>query len=142
MWPFTKRQKPTRDDSDFGNITEWKRGSWKGHQFELWGYNGVQVVLDADENGPSQAQRSLCRDLRANTADIREHVESEIRRYIPTIPGVMAPSTNPIQLASIYLPQDPAKTTWRVWYDLEGEDIFWFGAEIEPSKEIVPFAED
>src|SRR5215469_8865594 len=136
MWLIGRRKARTLNDAEFGEITERKRGSWVGIQFEIWGYNQVQVLLDADENGPSAVQRRLCRKLRANSENIRQFVEDAVRKRIANTAGLMAPPTNPIRLTSIFFPSDPETADWRIWYDLEGEEMFWFGAEIKPSNEI------
>jgi hypothetical protein len=61
-------------DPDFGRI-EWKRGGWTG-QVDLWDYPGVQLLLDADENGPSSEQRSFFHTLRAIPAGFRSASKS------------------------------------------------------------------
>ena len=73
---------------------------------------------------------------------MRDRIEKEIRGCIATTIGVSVPVTNPLKLSTIYLPLDPDNEIWRVWYDLEGEEAFWFGAEVRPSGEVVAFAED
>ena len=47
-----------------------------------------------------------------------------------------------LRLSSIYLPQSPLRKAWRVWFDMEGEEHYWYGVEVEGLKRIVPFAED
>jgi hypothetical protein len=54
----------------------------------------------------------------------------------------MVSATQPIKLTSLFLPKHAGLETWRVWSEMEGEEIFWFGAEVSKADEITPFAED
>jgi hypothetical protein len=108
----------------------------------LWDYHNVQVLLDADENGPSPEQRSFLRLLRGNAERIRERIEEAVHRQAAKTPDLMVSAMQPIKLATIFLPKNPPHEPWRVWYDMEGEEVYWFGAEIRNSHQIVPFTED
>jgi len=48
------------------------------------------------------------------------------------------------RLTAIYIPsfRDQQSRTWRLWYDLEGEEHFTYGVEMSDWDRIVPFAED
>jgi len=142
MWPFSSRKKRTLQDADFGSIVQQSRGSWKGILPEIWGSADVQLLLKSDEKGPSDEQKKLIRNLRANAGGIRNRIEAAIRKRIEITEDLMAGPTNTIKLSTIFFPLSPSTETWRVWYDLEGEEIYWFGAEIKSTGEILAFAED
>lgn len=127
-------------DADFGEKAGVSAAS-EGARFELWGYR-VQILLDADKTGPTSDQRKLCHKLRANEGSVRQRVEEVVRREIESAPELTAPSTNPINPASIFLPSNPQTANWRIWPELSGEDLFSFGAEVKPSGEIFTFSED
>lgn len=139
---FSNRKKRTLQDADFGSVFQQNRGSWKGTLSELWGSADVQLLLDADENGPSDEQKKLIRNLRANVGDIRDRIEAAIRKRIESTKDLMASPRNAIKLSTIFFPLSLPTGTWRLWYDLEGEDVYWFGAEIIPTGEILAFVED
>jgi len=135
---FSKLRKRVLDDADFGPIKEGKRGQWEGQHFQLWGYSSVQVLIDAGPDGPSMEHRSFVRSLQLEHAGIRSRIEEAVSlhaRQTSQQPG-------PLKMSSIYLPQKPSEQTWRVWYDLVGEEHFWYGAEISGWQEIAPFTED
>ena len=47
-------------------------------------------------------------------------------------------------MTAIYIPsfRDQQSRTWRLWYDLEGEEHFTYGVKMSDWDRIVPFAED
>jgi hypothetical protein len=135
---FRKRARRFLEDPDFGPLEERSPGSWEGQSLNLWGYSSIQVMIDADPEGPSTAHRSFLRTLRSNPGDIRSKIESAIARQM----AETTPRTGPLKLTSIFFPHSPEEQTWRVWYDVEGEEHYWYGAEITKWQSIVPFAED
>ena len=141
MWPFGKKKVKILDDPDFGTLSQWKPGCWKNPQFEIWGYRDVQLLLDSTIDGLTEIQRTVYRELLASDK-IMERIEEAIRDRIANTPGLRPGKPSVIKLTSLFLPPDPHQETWRVWYDLEGEESYCFGAEIKPTKEIVVFVED
>ncbi len=134
---FGKRSRRSIEDPDFGRITEGKAECWEGDGFQLWGGTPLQVVIDAGPEGPSAEQRSFVRSLRADDG-IRVRIEQVVAMYAKETTSRMGS----LRVFSIYLPQSPLHMTWRVWFDMEGEEHYWYGAEVEGSQRIVPFAED
>ncbi len=126
------------DDPDFGRIKEDKAGSWSGEDLQLWGYSSIQVMLDGNPEGPTSEQRSFIRTVRADPEGIRGRIE----RAVGQKARETANNPGPLKLTSIYLPKAPPDRMWKVWYDVEGEDHYWYGAEIEGWQHVVPFAED
>jgi hypothetical protein len=47
-----------------------------------------------------------------------------------------------LKLSSIYIPTAPPSQMWRVWYDIVGEEHYWFGAEITGWDVVTAFVED
>jgi hypothetical protein len=134
---FAKRSRRSIEDPDFGRITEGKSKSWEGNGLQLWGCTSIQVMIDAGPEGPSAEQRSFLRSLRTDE-EIRVRIEQAIAMYAKETTNRMGT----LRLSSIYFPQSPLGKTWKLWFDMEGEDIYWYGAEVEGSQRIVPFAED
>jgi len=129
-------------DSELGYLRQQKRGSWQGSVSDFWGSAEVQLLLDADESGPSADQRALIRELRENGIVPRDRIEAAIRALIATTRDLTAPATNPLRLSTIFIPRNLSSQTWRVWYDLEAEAVYWFGAEVKPDGEVIAFCED
>lgn len=135
---FGKRPERFLDDADFGRISERKAGHWEGQDFKLWRYSKVQVLIDAGSDGPSAEQRSFVQSLRADVHAVRDRIEHAIlERAHATISQV-----GQLQLSSIYIPKAPPDQMWRVWYDIAGEEHYWFGAEITGWNTATAFVED
>jgi len=135
---FGKRPKRIIEDHDFGRIEEYKKGQWEGKDFRLWGYASLHVLIDSDSEGPLPEQRAFVQALRSEPRQIRERIESAVVE----LSKKTSSAKGPLKLTGICLPRNLQEQKWRVWYDLEGEDIIWYGAEILGWEQIIPFAED
>ena len=135
---FRKHARHAVNDPDFGAIQESKSGSWEGVEFRLWGYGSIQVMIDAGTEGPSREQRSFVRALRSDREESRTRIEQSVTAHSKQT----AREVGPLHLSSIYIPKSPLRDKWRVWFDMEGEEHHWYGAEVEGWQRIVPFAED
>ncbi len=94
--------------------------------------------FDAGPDGPSGEQRSFVQFLREDPQGIRARIEESIARRA----GATIPRVGRLKLSSIYLPKIPPEQMWRVWYDVEGEEHYWFGAEIRGGDSVTAFVED
>ena len=134
---FGRRSRLSTDDPDFGRIAETKAGSWSGDRFQLWGYDSIQVMIDADRRGPSAEQRSFVRSLRAD-----EGIRARVEQAVVVHAKETTRKKGALRITTIYLPKSPLRETWRVWFDMEGEEHYSYGAEVDGSDRIVPFTED
>jgi hypothetical protein len=135
---FSKHQRRSLDDPDFGHIEEAKSGRWKGDEFQLWGFSSIQVMIDGGQEGPSPQQRDFVHSLRSDHEGIRSRIEQSLVRHAKGT----SRQTGPFALSSIYIPKAPPAQMWRVWYDLQGEEHYSYGAEIRGWHRVVPFTED
>ena len=135
---FGKRRQNSISDPDFGPLVEEKAGSWIGQKFTLWDFSPVQVLVDADSDGPSAAQKTFIQSLRADRLGIRSRVDEAVTQRIKEHSG----KSGRLKLTSLYLPADPLTQTWRLWFDIDGEEQFWAGAEMQGWDKITPFIED
>ena len=114
------------EDKDFGAISERTNGEWEGFTFQLWGHSSIQVMIDADENGPSETQRAFVKGLQSDSTGIRQRIEmaiaQEARKQISQV--------SDLQISSIYFPGEPAHQTWRIWYNVAGDNHYSYGVEI------------
>ena len=120
------------DDPDFGRIEEREAGSWEGQAFQLWGHSSIQVLIDAGPGGPSAEQRSFLEALRPDPQGIRAKIEA----------AKTSARSGSFKMTSIFIPAAPSSQMWRVWYDMEGEDHYWYGAEIVGWDRVIAFTED
>ena len=98
----------------------------EGQNLELWGYSSIQVMLDSTSEEPAMEHRLFLQALLSNRDDIRAKIESAIVQEATKTTS----HRGPLKLTSLFLPSSPNSQTWRVWYDIEGEDHYWYGAEI------------
>ena len=96
-------------------------------------------MIRTGPEGPTAEQRSFVHSLRTDTA-IRARIEDAIATVAKKLKT--CPKTGALRLTSIFLPQSPLGETCRVWFDMEGEEQYWYGAEIMTGNRTVPFAED
>ncbi len=132
------------NDPDFGHI-EFQRRPRPGWENESFAFNSraeIQLLLDADEKGPTELQRKFLKELRAKYPHLEPQIDAAIREAFAVEHSIG--DEQRLELRSIYIPrfQEPEEHVWRLWYDLEGEDILWYGVEMEDWDTIVPFAED
>src|SRR4029077_15596959 len=126
------------DDIDFGRIEERRPGSWERNDFQLWSYTSIQVMIDVGQDGPSQAQRAFVRSLREEGRELQARIEQAVSQRA----GETISQVGQLKLSSIYIPQTPQEQIWRVWYDIVGEEHYWFGAEIKGWDAVTAFVED
>lgn len=135
---FWQGRRNSITDPDFGLLVEEKAGSWIGQNFTLWDFSSIQVMVDADSNGPSASQRTFIQSLRSDHLTIRSRVDQAVAKRVREHSG----KCGRLKLTSLYLPADPLTQTWRLWFDIEGEEQFWAGAEVQGWDKITPFLED
>jgi hypothetical protein len=121
---FHKRAKRSIQDPDFGLLEEREHGSWEGKHLELWGYTSIQIMIASTSEGPAMEHRLFIQALQSNRDDIRAKIESAIVQEAAKTTSHRALSS----LSIFYLAT--RSQTWRVWHDVEGEDIM-YGAEIK-----------
>jgi hypothetical protein len=140
IWnPFSRKLRLNLDDRTFGAISMTSEGCWENRAFHFAGYEGVQLLVGGDENGPAQAQRHFFDDLLARYAELEPRIRQALSAYRED-----RPPQERFRLTAIYIPsfQDQESRTWRLWYDLEGDEDFTYGVEMSDWDRIVPFAED
>jgi hypothetical protein len=134
-----KQERKPIDDADFGRITfgRIRRGkpAWEGNTLQLWG-GSIQIVVSAGPEGPSEDQRSFFRSLRTDN-EIRARIEEAVATHAKQT----AATVGPLKISSLYLPVSPLQQRWRVWFDMVGEEHYWYGAEVDGQR-IIPFTMD
>lgn len=133
-----KQERKSIGDADFGRITfgRLRRGKtvWEGNTLQFWG-GSIQIVVAAGPEGPSEDQRSFSRSLR------NDKIRARIEETVATHAEQTAATVGPLKISSLYLPVSPLQQRWRVWFDMVGEEHYWYGAEVNGQR-VVPFTMD
>jgi hypothetical protein len=140
MWnPRDRKDRFNLDDRTFGSISMTSENCWENRAFRFAGYEDVQLLVDGDEGGPTQAQRHFFDELSARYAELEPRIRQAMSAYQED-----HPAEERFRLTAVYIPsfRDQASRTWRLWYDLEGDEEFTYGVEMGDWDRIVPFAED
>ncbi len=139
-----RRGSPRIDDSDFGLIRFHRRPrpGWENDTFAFGGHTEIQLLLDADEEGPTEVQRKFMRELKARYPDLEPRILAAIRARFAAEASLADEAK--LHLRSIFIPtfDGPEESVWRLWYDPEGQDLLSYGVEMKDWDTIVPFAED
>lgn len=140
-----KSQPLVMDHPLFGKI-EFRRGhGWQRAEFEFWGFSGVQLLLDADEKGPTRAQETAFLRLRDGEAELRPRCLAAIavqRAETERPPGPASVSTLSIPALDGHGPGSPGQL-WTIWFEYEGEEHWSYGVQsVDDWCTITGFAED
>jgi len=126
----------------FGNITYSKTDGWINDAFTLWGSDGIELLIRANENGPTRTQEEAFINFRAQQQDlhprclaevdkVRRELEITSSRFV--ISGVVIPSFEPV----------PNGHLWTLWFDLSGDDHFMYGIQTDDNwQTLTAFADD
>ena len=126
----------------FGRIAFSRRDGWVNPAFELWGYTGVDLLVDAPPEGPTRAQEEafvrfrdarpalLARCLDA-VAAVRRGMDEPEGEFLVT--GLSIPSLTDAQ----------GGTLWTLWFDCVGDEHYWYGVQSDDDwRTVVGFADD
>jgi hypothetical protein len=126
----------------FGDITYSKTDGWINDGFTLWGFDGVELLIRANETGPTRIQEEAFINFRAQQQDLLPRCLAEVdkvRRELEiassafVISGVAIPSFQPA----------PNGHLWTLWFDFSGDDHFMYGIQTDDNWEtLTAFADD
>jgi hypothetical protein len=139
---FGGQSRPPLQHPLFGELHWSRTDGWVNDNFELWGYKGIQLLIDAPADGPSLQQENAFRafvDQRETLLPrcidevdrVREELEVEASTFVITgltIPS-LATGKNPL--------------LWTLWFDLKGDDHFMYGVQTDDAwVTLIGFADD
>jgi hypothetical protein len=132
---FARREPPpTQSHRTFGTIT-FANGLWENDAFELWGYGPIQLLIDAEPDGPMPEQEAAfvqMRELRERLLPAwldevaRKHREAGHARGDAKLTGLSIPSLDE--------EDDELAEGWSIWFGYGGED--------DPSYEVIATERD
>jgi len=79
--PFGRKPQPSLDDQTFGAIAMTSEKCWENRAFRFAGYEGMQLLVDGDEGGPTQAQRHFFEELSARYTELEPRIRQALSAY-------------------------------------------------------------
>ena len=125
---FKNQSPPTVDHADFGRLVfDARQQCWSRLDFQMWGYAGLQLVIDAPDSGPTARQVAEYR--RISQAGDQLHY-----RCLAALQTVVPDSTGPPQfmLSGLSIPRldgSEVGELWNLWFDREGDGHYLFGVQ-------------
>ena len=127
---------------EFGELRFSKHDGFVNTSFELWGYGPFELIVDAPEAGPSEAQAEAFRRFEGSR-------ESLLPRCIAELDAIRVEMEQPATTLSVSglsvprLDSSPQGTLWTLWFDAEGDDHFMYGIQSDDDwTTIHAFADD
>lgn len=141
---FPKRTPRTVNDPVFGKLSYSSHGGgvWSNDASHILGTPLFQLLVNADEKGPTNRQRQEFRTLLAERDRRFEQLRAVVRRARAErgLPDAM------VEVEAIAVPPfDDAigDAVWRIWFATQDEsEELTFGVETRDWTSFIPFAED
>lgn len=96
--PLRRKRRPNLDDRTFGAISMTTEGYWESPAFRFAGYEDVQLLVDGDESGPTEAQRHFFHEVSARFDELESRIRQALSAYRED-----HPSQERFRLAAIYI---------------------------------------
>jgi len=127
----------------FGTIRFSKHDGWENAAFSLWGFDGVQLLIDGGPEGPTAAQEEAFVRFEAMRADL-------LPRCVAAVDEVRVSFEVPkadFRVSGLTIPPltdgQPHEKLWTLWFDLEGDEHFMYGVQSDDDwATVVAFADD
>lgn len=128
----------------FGALRYSKQDGWENPDFSLWGFGGVQLLIDGGPDGPTETQEAAFRRFEASRAEL-------LPRCVAAVDEVRASFEVPegeFRVSGLTIPSltdggEPHETLWTLWLDLAGDDHFMYGVQTDDDwASMVAFADD
>ena len=135
---------PPLDHALFGTLRYSKHDGWENPDFSLWGFGGVQLLIDGGPEGPTGVQEAAFRRFEASRTEL-------LPRSVAAVDEVRASFEVPsgeFKVSGLTIPAltdggEPHERLWTLWLDLEGDDHFMYGVQTDDDwATIVAFADD
>jgi hypothetical protein len=126
----------------FGWLAWQRTDGWTNPRFALWGFEGVELIVDADEQGPTEAQVAAFRRFDARRESIWKQSLAEVERLRTRLGS----ARGAVRISGLTIPSlrpERAGNLWTLWLDLEGDDHFFYGVQTEDDwATLAGFADD
>jgi hypothetical protein len=138
-----RRRPPLRlQHTQFGEITFSTSDGWINKEFELWGFKGIELLLDAREVGPSPEQERAFRHFERQRDVLLPRCLAEVDKVREEL-GVASSSFVISGLTIPSLSVKPNGQLWTMWFDLAGDDHFMYGLQTDDEwSTLTGFADD
>jgi hypothetical protein len=138
----TRKSPLTMEHSIFGTLTFSPHDGWMNPSFTAFGYTGIDLLIDAGPDGPTERQVTAFADLSIKqTSILRDALIrlQELRDEMELPPGTF-------RLSGITLPSykdESQGMLWTLWFDCPEDDHFMFGVQSDDEWQTLhPFADD
>lgn len=128
----------------FGALHYSKHDGWENADFSLWGFDGVQLLIDGGPEGPSPVQEEAFKRFEAAR-------ESLLPRCLAAVDEVRAGlevakaefKVSGLTIPSLAADGEPHDRLCTLWFDLEGDEHFMYGVQSDDDwTTVVAFADD
>lgn len=135
---------PTVEHPVFGALRYSRHDGWENADFSLWGFSGVQLLIDGGPDGPTEVQEVAFRRFEASRSEL-------LPRCVAAVDEVRAGFEVPegkFRVSGLTIPPltsggEPHEKLWTLWLDLEGDDHFMYGVQTDDEwATVVAFADD
>lgn len=128
----------------FGTLQYSKHDGWENADFSLWGFDGVQLLIDGGPEGPSPVQEEAFQRFHAARADLLPRclaAVDEVRAGFEVAKAEF--KVTGLTIPSLAADGEPHDRLWTLWFDLEGDEHFMYGVQSDDDwATIVGFADD
>ena len=139
---FKQTPAPRLQHALFGELVFSRHDGWINQDFELWGLKGVQLVLDASEDGPSPEQERAFQTFEKQRDTLLPRCLTEVDKVRVDL-GVDASTFVISGLTIPSMARTPQGSLWTLWFDLVGDDHFMYGVQTDDEwATLTGFADD
>jgi hypothetical protein len=119
-----------------------RHDGWINKDFQLWGFTGIELLVDAGEEGPSRQQEEAFRRFEMQRDTLLPRCLAEVDK-VRTDLGVVSSSFVISGLTIPSLKGEGSGRLWTLWFDLAGDDQFMYGVQTDDDwKTVIGFADD
>jgi hypothetical protein len=126
----------------FGNLTFSRHDGWINPSFSVFGYSGIELLIDAGPEGPNSDQVEAFNNLSRK----HEMILSESVKRLQKTRGEMQLPPGTFVLSGITIPSYGAEShgkLWTLWFDCPEDEHFMFGVQSDDEWQTLhPFADD
>jgi len=138
-----KRQPPRRlQHTVFGKLVFSRHDGWINKDFELWGFKGIELLLQAGKDGPSAEQERAFRLFEGQRQRLLPRCLAEVDK----VRAELGVSPSSFVITGITIPElsaSPHGRLWTLWFDLAGDDHFMYGVQTDDEwLTLTGFADD
>ena len=114
---FRRARAPRLDHPLFGALVWQRVDGWTNPAFAFWGFDGVELLIDADAAGPTEAQCAAFRRFETRATELWPRVLAEVER----VRAELGSAAGHFRASGLTIPSlcaERAGSLWTLWLDL------------------------